>query len=61
MRVASAMQDARGLDALGNADRDRIATGLIEGECVTKVLGGVFDKLPALAVRDLIAALESDC
>ena len=61
LRVASAMQDARGLDALGNADRDRIATGLIEGECVTKVLGGVFDKLPALAVRDLIAALESDC
>ncbi len=60
-RVAEAMRDARGLDDLGDADRDRIANGLIEGQCVTRVLSDAFERPPALAVRDLISALESDC
>lgn len=60
-QVAGAMQNARGLDGLDDADRDRIANGLIEGQCVTKVLSDAFEKPPALAVRDLISALESDC
>jgi len=61
LRVAQAMRDALGLDALAAADRDRIATGLIEGECVSRVLGEVFGKAPAISTRDLIGALDSDC
>ncbi len=61
LRVAQAMRDALGLDALAPADRDRIATGLIEGECVSRVLGEVFGKAPAVSTRDLIGALDSDC
>lgn len=61
LRVAGAMRAASGLDRLGESDRDRIATGLIEGECVSSVLADVLGRAPALALRDLIQALESDC
>ncbi|MFZ1814143.1 MAG: hypothetical protein WBO55_02165 [Rhizobiaceae bacterium] len=61
LRVASAITNAKGLSGLTNAQRDQIATGLILGECVSSVLSQVFGRAPAVAVRDLILSLESDC
>ncbi len=59
--VARAMDRALGLDTLSAGQRDRIATGLIEGECVGDVLSNVLGRAPALPLRDLIRALDSDC
>jgi biopolymer transport protein ExbD len=59
--VARAMDRALGLDSLSEDQRDRIATGLIEGECVGKVLSEVLGRAPAVPLRDLIRALDSDC
>jgi chromosome segregation ATPase len=59
--VATAMQETPGLAALDNEKRDRLATGLIEGECVAKSLADVFGRAPAPTVRDLIQKLQSDC
>jgi myosin heavy subunit len=59
--VATAMDRALGLDTLSAGQRDRIATGLIEGECVGKVLSDVLGRAPAVPLRDLIRALDSDC
>lgn len=61
LKVAGAMRDALGLNLLDNSERDRIATGLIEGECVSKVLSEVLGRAPAVPTRDLIRALNSDC
>lgn len=61
LRVAQAMARAKGLENLDETQRDRIGEGLIEGECVAKVLTDVFGRPPAVAVRDLVNALESDC
>ncbi len=60
-QVANAMQRAQGLGAISNVQRDRIATGLIEGECVGKVLSDILGRAPAVTTRDLIRALDSDC
>jgi len=59
--VARAMEDALGLDLLDTEERNRVATGLIEGQCVGKVLTDVFGRAPAVPLRDLIRALDSDC
>ena len=59
--VARALSEAKGLRQLATAERDRIATGLIEGDCVGKVLAEVLGRAPALALRDLIRTLDSDC
>jgi hypothetical protein len=59
--VARAMEAALGLNLLDTEERNRIATGLIEGECVGKVLTDVFGRAPAVPLRDLIRALDSDC
>ncbi|GIL00867.1 MAG: hypothetical protein BroJett030_07660 [Alphaproteobacteria bacterium] len=59
--VAKAMSEAHGLENLSNQQRDQLATGLIEGACVAQVLSDVFGRAPAVAVRDLITALDSDC
>ena len=59
--VARAMDRALGLNFLDTEERNRIATGLIEGECVGKVLSDVFGRAPAVPLRDLIRALDSDC
>ena len=59
--VARALSEAKGLRQLTTSERDRIAAGLIEGECVGKVLAEVLGRAPALALRDLIRALDSDC
>ncbi|MCB1451312.1 MAG: hypothetical protein KDJ67_14555 [Nitratireductor sp.] len=61
LKVAEAIENAKGLDGMSNGQRDRIATGLIEGQCVAKVLADTFGRAPAVALRDLIRALESDC
>jgi hypothetical protein len=61
LRVAEAMARAKGLENLDENQRDRIGEGLIEGQCVGKVLTDVFGRPPAVAVRDLIKALDSDC
>lgn len=61
LRVADAMARAKGLENLDESQRDRIGEGLIEGQCVGKVLTDVFGRPPAVAVRDLIKALDSDC
>ncbi len=44
--VAKAMQETAGLDGLDAGKRDRLATGLIEGECVAKSLSDVFGRAP---------------
>ncbi len=59
--VAGVLQQVRGLEDLSSSERDAIATGLIEGECVSKTLTDAIGRAPALAIRDLIRALESDC
>lgn len=59
--VARAISEAAGLGNLTNQQRDRLGTGLIEGECVSKVLSDVFGRAPAVTVRDLIQTLDSDC
>jgi len=59
--VARAMQETPGLGSLDAQGRDRLATDLIEGECVAKSLTEVFGRAPAPTVRDLILKLQSDC
>lgn len=59
--VASALQRAAGLADMDAAQRDRIATRLIEGDCVGKILEDEFGHVPAITMRDLIQALQSDC
>jgi DNA repair exonuclease SbcCD ATPase subunit len=61
LQVASALQQAAGLGNLSEERRDRIATRLIEGDCVSDVLRDEFGRAPALALRDLLSALNSDC
>lgn len=61
LQVASALAEAKGLRDLSNAQRDQIATALIEGQCVADALGEAFDRVPVLAMRDMIRLLESDC
>lgn len=60
-QVADAMQKAQGMAGISNVQRDRIATGLIEGQCVGKILSEVMGRAPAVTTRDLIRALDSDC
>ncbi|MCG6857310.1 MAG: hypothetical protein LJE67_04510, partial [Salaquimonas sp.] len=59
--VAGAMRQSRGLGDIPDNERDRIATGLIEGECVRDVLKEVFGTPPGDALNDLVGALDSDC
>lgn len=59
--VATAMQQAAGLDNLDNDERDRIATRLIEGDCVGQTLKDELGRVSAITLRDLISAFESDC
>jgi uncharacterized protein (UPF0335 family) len=59
--VAEAMQGTPGLDRLSSIERDRLERTLISGECVTNALGGVFKRVPVLALRNLMRDLDSDC
>jgi hypothetical protein len=55
------MQDTPGLDRLNDTQRDRLERTLVSGECVTNALGGVFKRVPVLALRNLMRDLDSDC
>jgi len=59
--VARALQDTPGLDRLDDAQRGRLERTLVSGECVTNALGGVFTRVPVLALRNLMRDLDSDC
>lgn len=61
LQVASALASAKGLGNLNDAQRDAIATALIEGECVADTLAENLDRVPVLAMRDMIRLLEADC
>ena len=60
-RVAEAMRETPGLDALTSVQRDQLERSLAAGECVTSALGGVFRRIPVLALRNLMRDLDSDC
>ena len=60
-RVAEAMRETPGLDTLTSAQRDQLERSLAAGECVTSALGGVFRRVPVLALRNLMRDLDSDC
>ncbi|MEM7464575.1 MAG: hypothetical protein AAF362_18040, partial [Pseudomonadota bacterium] len=59
--VATAMKGATGLQDLDNDQRDRIATRLIEGDCVGETLQDELGRVSPITLRDLIRAFESDC
>lgn len=61
LSVADALSRAKGLDEMSDAQRDRVATALIEGQCVADALALAFARVPLVAMRDMIALLESDC
>lgn len=61
LKVAAAMRQSAGLRNIDDAKRDRIATRLIEGDCVADVLTDEFGRAPTIAMRDLISELQSDC
>jgi len=60
-RVAQAMRQTPGLDALTSVQRDQLERSLASGECVTNALGGVFRRIPVLALRNLMRDLDADC
>lgn len=59
--VAEAMRETPGLDALTSLQREQLERSLTAGECVTSALGGVFRRIPVLALRNLMRDLDSDC
>lgn len=59
--VARALEDTPGLDRLTTGQRDQLERTLVSGECVTNALGGVFNRVPVLALRNLMRDLDSDC
>ena len=61
LRVATVLQQGEILGKLDDEQRDRIATRLIEGDCVASVLNDEFPGKPDMAIDALIEALGSDC
>jgi chromosome segregation ATPase len=59
--VVQALQSATGLGSLSDAQREVLTNRLESGECVTTALEAVFDRVPILALRDLIRDLNSNC
>ena len=59
--VTLAVQGTPGLDRLTSAERAKLEETLVSGECVTNALGGVFKRVPVLALRNLMRDLDSDC
>ena len=64
-RSRSAVEVAIGasssLRTLSGSERRELTDRLVAGECVTTSLGAVFDRVPVVALRDLISALKSGC
>ncbi|MCR6501899.1 hypothetical protein MUO32_22965 [Shinella sp. CPCC 101442] len=59
--VSLALQGTPGIDRLSSTERDQLERTLVSGECVTNALGGVFKRVPVLALRNLMRDLDSDC
>ena len=59
--VGLAIDNAPGLDRLSGVQRERLEQTLISGECVTKALDGALQRVPVLALRNLMRDLDSDC
>lgn len=59
--VVQALQSASGLGSLTDVQREVLTNRLESGECVTSALEAVFDRVPILALRDLIRDLNSNC
>ncbi|MCF3638656.1 hypothetical protein LXM94_01555 [Rhizobium sp. TRM95111] len=59
--VKRALGKAPGLARLSSGDLTRLERGLVDGECVTAALDAVFDRVPVLALRNLMRDLDSDC
>ncbi|WP_440982941.1 hypothetical protein [Shinella sumterensis] len=59
--VAQVIERTPGLDRLTGAQRTQLEQTLVSGECVTNALGSVLNRVPILALRDLMRDLDSDC
>jgi chromosome segregation ATPase len=59
--VELALLSAPGLGLLSAEQRTTLQDALVAGECVTNALGAVFQRVPVLALRNLMRDLESDC
>lgn len=60
-RVESVLTTAPGLDTLDVAAMKTLGDRLVEGACVTDALDDVFERVPLVALRNLIRDLGSDC
>jgi len=59
--VQRAIRATPGLTRLSPGEKATLERELTAGECVTKALGNVFDRVPVLALRNLMRDLDSDC
>jgi hypothetical protein len=59
--VALAIDNTPGLDRLSSAQREQLERTLVSGECVTKALNSALQRVPVLALRNLMRDLDSDC
>ena len=59
--VAAALRAAPGLETLSDDARRKLTERLVAGDCVTTALESVFDRVPVLALRNLIRDLNSGC
>lgn len=59
--VSLAIDNTPGLDRLSSTQRSQLEETLVSGECVTNALGGIFKRVPVLALRNLMRDLDSDC
>lgn len=59
--VALAIDNTPGLDRLSSGQRQQLERTLISGECVTKALDSALQRVPVLALRNLMRDLDSDC
>jgi chromosome segregation ATPase len=60
-QVERAMNRMPGLDRLDADKQALLRTRLVEGACVTDALEAVFDRVPVLALRNLMRDLRSPC
>jgi DNA repair exonuclease SbcCD ATPase subunit len=59
--VALAIDNSPGLDRLSSTQREQLERTLVSGECVTKALDSALQRVPVLALRNLMRDLDSDC
>lgn len=59
--VQRALRATPGLTRLSPGEKAQLERQLTAGGCVTEALDGVFDRVPVLALRNLMRDLDSDC